>query len=479
MLRDVAHSHVHPPPVWKRLAPAPTPHLRTRTRRALLALATLGAGCAPPWQRPDPAPILAEPAPTPVRFGPVRLRLVLGTEALAPLDQEVRTGIERAARGLGFSVDFFDADTFAGGADGSARGALGQRLLAAVQAGVPPDGLLLPGRRAQTKRWQALGLLHDVSHLMRDTRARLGGVAEVAERRHLVAGSWYAVPFYQRLVGHWVHPDAFALAGVDPAGFSLAALATLAPELGIGAADTEDVDGWVWNVVHAWGGVLTDNAGQRVTLASPETEAALNSLKALLRDAAPAALDDLSDAEKNGAFVSGRSVYTYTERALPPDAFGPDGALLVPPPRGPEGAPHAPRAVNGGAVWLLPRGARAEPLERMWEALLQPASQRALWTAGGGFALPAYESGWSDATIAALPGRESIRRYRDQLAPAQFISHAGQLGPVTAASEAVEAGRLGARLLRAVRHGVDVRHAINASHAAAVSLFKQHGLPGV
>ena len=62
---------------------------------------------------------------------------------------------------------------------------------------------------------------------------------------------------------------------------------------------------------------------ERVALASPETVAALEWLGATLssapwRDAAHPGAGTWTDAEKNAAFLSGATAYTFTERALVP-----------------------------------------------------------------------------------------------------------------------------------------------------------------
>jgi len=469
-----------------------TRHARP-TRRALLgaALASAGgigvAGCALPWQTRDRrAPLLPAPASTPVRFGPVRLRLVLAQEGLASLDTEVRAAVESSARELGYTVEVQDAASF-GGVDREAG--VGRQLLTEVQAGLPPDGMLLFGRQAQTVRWQAMGVLQDVSALMRSARSRYGAAPEVAERVHRVAGNWFAVPLYQRLVGHWIYP------GVDAS--SLLSLrdsfAGAGGKWGIGPADTEDVDGWCWNAIHAWGGTLAERSGERVTLASAETAAALAWLASTFsdpawRDAVHPGVAEWSDAQKNHAFVAGETAYTYTERGLPqmpPAGAGKVTPLLVPAPASPVGPVSTggttvrPRAVGGGAAWLLPRGAKAEPVERLWEALLRPEVQRRLWAAGAGFALPAFESGWSDPAVGALPNQESVRPYREQLATGGFVSYVGQGGPETGASQAVRAARLAARMLGAVARGRSVSEVLADATADAVAVYREHGLPGV
>ena len=469
------------------------------TRRALLgaALASISgagfAGCALPWQTRDRrAPLLPSPMATPVRFGPVRLRLVLAQEGLAPLDTEVRRAVESSARELGYAVEVQDAASF-GGVEREAG--VGHQLLTTVQAGLPPDGMLLFGRQAQTVRWQALGFLQEVSALMRSARSRSGAAPEVAERMHMVAGNWFAAPLYQRLVGHWISP------GVDASSMpSLRDSLAGAPRTtgregawGIGPADTEDVDSWCWNAIHAWGGALADRSGERVTLASAETAAAIEWLAATFRDspwreAVHPDAAQWSDAQKNDAFASGATAYTCTERALPqgqPAEAGKSPPLLAPAPASPTGPAGSggstvrPRAVGGGAVWLLPRGASAESVERVWEALLRPETQRRLWAVGAGFALPAFEGGWSDPAVGMLPNQESVRRYREQLSTGGFVSYVGQGGPETGASQAVRAARLAARMLVAVVRGRTVSEVLADANADAVAVYKEHGLPGV
>jgi hypothetical protein len=456
------------------------PPLRGRSRRALLATLAAGAaggvgsaGCALPWQRTDPrAPLFTPPAQTPVSFGPTRLRLVLAREGHPPLDTAARDALLQVASELRYTLDLSDSHQFA---DGPEADDIIRQLLIGVQAGYPPDGVLLLGRQAQTARMQSMGLIQEVSGLMRGARTRLGATPEVAERAHFIGGNWLATPLYQRLIGHYVRLDGFARAGLDAEAGTAAweQLREAVPRAGgwgIGPADTADADAWCWSAIHAWGGALADKAGTRVTLASAETGAALEWLATTFRGAA---WPDRTDAEKDAAYANGGAAYTYTEGSTALTA----GGALVTGPVGPAGPGFRPRAVGGGAVWVLPRGAQAEAVERLWEALWQPERQRALWRAGGGFALPVFEGQWSDAAVAALPHQESVRRFRTLLAAGGFISDSGQAARPTAASQAVEAGRLAVRMVRAVLGGRAVPDVLAAAQRDAEAIYREHAFP--
>lgn len=444
-------------------APPPT----RLTRRALVLAAGGAAGCALPWQRTDPrAPLITPPVQTAVSYGPVRLRLVLGQEGHPPLDSAVHNMLAETGRTLGYTLDLFDAAQFAGS---SAASDVGRQLLVGVQAGLPPDGLLLLGRQAQTPRLRAMGLIQEVSGLMRATRARLGAPPEVMERAHYVEGHWVAAPLYQRLIGHFVRSQAFT-GDPENATASWIALGETVMRTGawgIGPADTPDADAWCWSAIHGWGGALVDSGGARVTLASAETAAALEWLGNAFRGRT---WPDLPDAAKDAAFVQGESAYIYTEGSAAATA---GGALVT----GPAGPAFRPRAVGGGAVWLLPRGAKAEAVERLWETLWQPERQRQLWSAGGGFALPAFEGQWSDAAVAAIPGQENLRRFRALQAFGGFVSDSGQAGKPTAASQAVEAGRLATRMVRAVLGGRSVADTVAAAQRDAEAIYREHAFP--
>jgi hypothetical protein len=273
----------------------PAPATRRGLLRGLAAGGVAGvvpamaaAGCAAPWSRARPGAPATSPPPTAGR-PPARLRLAVSREGLPALDtavQEVLTTTAQAA-GLQVAVDDVDAILGVAGAEtartaGPRAEAIAHRLLAMVQAGLPPDAVLLLGREAQVARFHAQGLLQDVSGLLRQTLPRLDGAPAVAVALHVVAGLWLAVPWYQRLVGHWARPP---LAGGGPGADGVVEydtprrVASEAPPApwwwGIGGADTPDVDAWCWGVIHAWGGGLADLSGERVALDSPETRAAL------------------------------------------------------------------------------------------------------------------------------------------------------------------------------------------------------------
>jgi hypothetical protein len=462
---------------------------------------------------------VALPAATAVRFGPLKLRLVLAGEGVPALDGALRDVVTGAAGGLGATVEIEDLDAFAGaGGSGRSGDTAARRLLAQVQAGLPPDALLLAGRQAQTARFVAMGLVQDLSGLMRQVWRRFRGAPPIAEQMHVVAGNWFAVPYYQRLVGHWVREAPFAAAGLDTAG-ALGTWDALREALrrvanvpdashagrrprgwGIGAADTPDVDAWCWGAIHAWGGALADLKGEHVILASSATTAALEWLAAALADAPGNTSPDgagPTDAQKNAAFLSGAAAYTFTERVLAgaPGGGGtvgptasstvggagvspqPDMAdvLYLPAPAGPV---SRPRAIGGGAAWFLPRGAPPEPVERLIEAVLDPAAQRRLWQAGGGFVLPAYTVGWEDAAVAALPQARSAARFRDELTNGGFASATGNGGPETAASQAIGEARLAAGMLRAVAAGRPPADVAAEAERLAIQVFRDFGLPG-
>ncbi len=384
------------------------------TRRSLLTAVTAlglgGAACAAPWAPPAPTPA-GPPVPAPGGRPTERLRLVIAQEGLPALDAAVDQAVAATAAATATAVETQSRAAFTAGAAPDWQGAAAaHRLLAAVQAGTPPDAVLLLGRDAQVARLQEQGLVQDVSGLMRRLRARLGGTSRVNETLHVVAGKWFAVPWYQRLVGHWVRQS---LSGADPAAAGAAAGATSydalrlalagpapdAPGWGIGGADSPDADAWCWGAIHAWGGGLADRKGERVNLDTPQTVAALEWLAATLAGARlhPQA-GAWTDSEKNAAFGNGETAYTFTERALPGiDAAGPEVGYL----RTLAGPAARPRAVGGGAAWVLPRGAPSVAVERLLEAMLDPARQRRLWGAGGSFALPAYLAGWDDPAVTA------------------------------------------------------------------------------
>lgn len=517
---------------------------RRLTRRALVAsgaglagsfAAGLAAGYSPFWRHVGPDVTQAVlPASTPTRFGPPRLRLVLAAEGLPALDTALRAVVAEAAREVGATVDIEDIATFTqpglpgSGVTGSspdeaASETIAHRLLVAVQAGVPPEALLLLGRQGQTARFQSMVLAQDVSGLMRRALRRFGGVPAVTEYRYVIAGNWFAVPQYQRLIGHWIREPAVRAASASAgAGAGMAdridtastlrrllheaAGPTAPPEhgswgWGIGAADTPDVDAWCWGVIHAWGGGLVTPKGDRVAIASPETAGALEWLRATLsespwRENVPPAAASWADVEKNAAFLSETTAYTFTERALAsappvsaptaplsrplsaqpaPQPAGQTDIVYLPAPAGPAGRP---RAIDAGAAWLLPRGASPEPVERFLEALLNPPFQQRLWHAGGGFALPAYNAAWNEPALPSLLSPAAVRnaqRFHAELSYEGFAGTASHPGPETAASQAVDEARLAAGMLRAVLAGQSIPEVLAAAEQRAIQLFRDAG----
>jgi hypothetical protein len=481
---------------------------------ATLGTLTLGAaGCVPPWAPAAPGAGTAVPpgGARPDARPPRRLRLVLSPEGLPALDEALRRAIAVAAGATGDTAEVQETGSFLGGPPATGElpaEAIAHRVLVAVQAGTPPDALLLLGRQAQVARLQSQGLLLDVSGLMHRVGRLQGGTLALSETLHVVAGNWFAVPWYQRLVGHWVREPVLRAGGLRRDGeVTYAALrqalagagaegASVAP-WGIGGADTADVDAWCWGAIHAWGGGLADRKGERVNLDTPQTVGALEWLaETLLPTSLHPAAGRWADGEKNAAFERGETAYTYSERAIAQGPGGPQdgadparpaGSSPLPSPPAPAvylrtlaGPVARPRAVGGGGAWLLPRGGAAEATERFLEALLDPALQRPLWVAGGRFALPAYLGGWDDPAIGGAPWAESARRFRSELDldGDAFVSAAGNGGPETGAAQAIGALRFGAGMLRAVLAGRPAAEVVAETQRRAVELYRAFGLPG-
>jgi ABC-type glycerol-3-phosphate transport system substrate-binding protein len=139
-----------------------------------------------------------------------------------------------------------------------------------------------------------------------------------------------------------------------------------------------------------------------------------------------------------------------------------------------------PRAVGGGAAWVLPRGAPSVAVEQLLEAMLDPARQRRLWSAGGSFALPAYLAGWDDPAVTGAAWAAQARRYRDELDldGDAFVSATGNGGPETAASQAVGGLRFGAGMLRDVVAGRPAADVTAQAQRRAADLYRSFGLPG-
>jgi ABC-type glycerol-3-phosphate transport system substrate-binding protein len=428
--------------------------------------------------------------------------MVVAQEELPALDAAVGQSLAEVGRALGTKIEIEDEGAFLGagqGAGGDTADTLAHRLLVAVQAGVPPDALLFCGRQAQTARLHAMELVQDVSGLLRTTRQRYGRVAPVTEVWHVVAGNWFAVPYYQRLVGHWVRPEALRDSGIDPGavgtrferlaqalldapGVAEGAAGAPAWSWGIGPADTVDVDTWCWDVIHAFGGALADPKGERVQLASPETVAALEWIQQTFaalgaHGRVPPAASEWPDDRKNAAFLAGDTGYTFTERLLPrlPAADGRQSPAYLLAPAGPV---NRPRVTGGGAAWYVPRGAPAPLIERLIERLLEIPAQQAVWRSGGGAALPAFEGTWDDAVARELASDPNVARFRQEMAGGGFASATGNAGPETASSQGVAEARLGAAMLRAVVSGRAPAVVMGEAQASAAAVFRDFGLPG-
>jgi multiple sugar transport system substrate-binding protein len=222
------------------------------------------------------------------------------------------------------------------------------KVVAALQAGAGPDILQMQWTWAHLYADK----LTDVSDLAEKLGSDGGGWYEVSKQNNFVGGRWRAIPWaitgnaiayrtswLKEATGSDKFPETFD--DLAKAGAEVKKKKNVFYGQAIGHS-FGDPPTWFYPFLWAHGGSETDQTGKRVTINSPETEAALKAWKAFFDAASdPECLswDDSSNnraylAEQIWATLNGASIYVAALKDKPDLAKDTNHALI---PKGPKG----------------------------------------------------------------------------------------------------------------------------------------------
>ncbi len=279
------------------------------------------------------------------------------------------------------------------------------KVVAALQAGAGPD--------AAQMQWNWAYLyadkLQDVSDLADKLGGAGGGWYDVSRANNFVNGTWRAVPW--GMAGNaityrsgWMREGA----GTDKFPETWEEYGTIGGQVKqkrntfVGQAlghSFGDPPTFVFPFLWSYGGSETDESGKRITINSPETEAALKAFKAWYDAASDPQVLSWDDSSNNRAYLAsqiwatlnGASIYLSSVKQAPDIAQDTINALN---PRGPKG-----QFVLGWPYsFAIPTYVKdPQPVREMLTWMLDPKNYATYMKAGQGYTLAPYKQGETDA----------------------------------------------------------------------------------
>ncbi|GAB4567509.1 MAG: extracellular solute-binding protein [Anaerolineae bacterium] len=305
--------------------------LRTRiSRREMLkwmgvsaSLAALSA-CAPPAA---PAPAGEAPAAeAPAAPAPAEERRKMTVLHRREYFKEMETLFEEAVLKWG-QENNVDIEVSAVGAE--AFEDFVAKMVAAVEAGNPPD-LVYHIRLVQQLYF--LDALEPVSDAVAKAQELYGDVPYLQKLLNFIDGEWWGIPYMVHGGGQFARKDVFEANGIDPDTLETydqrreACLAVSKPEeemygWGLTVNRSGDGNGLIVNVIHNWGGHITDKEMTQLTFNSPETVAAVEWLTEIYTadkwaPMLPPGVMSWTDASNNEAYLAGNIAYTHNAASV-------------------------------------------------------------------------------------------------------------------------------------------------------------------
>lgn len=331
--------------------------------------------------------------------------------------------VQDTAKSWGWNLDLSYEAPYGG------AGSFLQNLAAAVASDQGPD--MLWGNYDTVQLWH-LKAIQPVDELVTAVTKQLGeptpGFAIGGNR---IEGTWWSVPYFNRVSGWWARKSWFDAKKIDVAKLTdfaqwcdAAARITdpVKREWGWGATINRSGDGESW-VQTAWfeaGNRITDETGQKVIFDTDLSVEAFTWLRDLYTDATykPAmppgvlAWDDLGNnnawnAGTIGFTLNAGTLYSAALKTVP--RIGND-SFLVDQPAMPIGAKQKLIGSAGtGSTFYLMAGARNPDATRaMIEQMLSPDVQTSLFTYSQGYVTPGYTWGWDTDPIKNCPNNVAL-----------------------------------------------------------------------
>lgn len=414
-----------------------------------------------------------------------RLTVIQKTEYFPVVQDQVRQNIVDFAASKGIPLDLSTANP-------ELFGDFTAKMLAAVQAGNPPD---LGYHALSIPQMYALDIVEDLSDVVAEATSKYGDVVPVtAANNARIDGKWWAVPFTSFTGAWFARKDLFDAKGIDIYSLDTwdsrrdAALAVSDPAnnvwgWGFTVNRSGDAHGLILGVIQGYGGSFTDETGMKVTFNSPETVAAITWLSEIYtsdkyKPMLPPGVEAWTDTGNNEAYLAGTVALTLNQPSIYAKSKA-DGNPVY----GQTAVLHGPKTLDGRLLeagsntWMTVfKGAKnADIAKELIVSLLDPAKFTPLAQASAGQVFPAYKNSWTDELIDADP---NFAVYRDiMFNPDMYYGRSHPAQP-SALIDAIDGAAITSQMMANITTGaMSVEDAVKDAHDKIVQIFEEGGVP--
>lgn len=433
--------------------------------------------------------ILAQDAtatPLPLPEGAVgKLTVIHRTEYFQVVQQMFHDTVVNYASAHGIDLDISTANP-------EVFGDFPAKMLAAVQAGNPPD---LGYNQLNIPSLISLDILEDVTDVVDELTSRYGAAVPVeAQFNGMFQGRWYAIPFMSYTGAWFARKDKFEEKGIDVQSLLTfddrrdACLEVSDPSnnfygWGMTINRSGDGHGLISSVIQAFGGRFVDDTGFKVIFNSPETVAAVEWMKETYtsdkyKPMLPPGIESWTDTSNNEAYLAGTIGMTLNQPSVYAKAKA-DGnpvfenTAVMHAPTWNDGTLHE----AGGNGWLMIfKGApNTEVAKDLVYNLLDPANYTPMVQNGGGLFMPAYADLWTDDVLGADP---NFAIFKDILLHAEPYFGQSHPAPPNALVGQIDAASITSQMMANVTTGaMTPEEAVLDAHNKIVQIFEEGGAP--
>jgi multiple sugar transport system substrate-binding protein len=447
------------------------------------AAAATAAPAAPAATAAGAAPTNT-PAPLP-QGSAGKLTVIHRTEYFAVVQEKFRTAVEQFAKDQGVQLDISTANP-------EVFGDFMAKMQAAVQAGVPPD---LSYHQLSIQQMRALDLVEDVSDVVDEVVKKYGDIVPVtAAKNAKIEDKWWAVPFMSQTAGWFARKDVFEAAGIDvntldtldkrrDAALKISDASKKMWGWGLTINKSGDGNGFITDVIQAFGGSYTDQTGKKVTFNSPESVAAVKWLQETYtsdkyKPMLPPGIESWTDPSNNEAYLAGTialtanqfSIYgkakadknpVFEKTALLHKFKTNDGKLL--------------EAGQNGWLTIFKGSKNIDVAKKLILHLLDPQIFDPMVREGGLLFLPAYKNLWTDDLLKIDTIFPTVKEILFN--PNAYTGAAYPADP-NPAIDGITAAAIQSQMMANVTTGqMSAEDAVKDAHDRIVQLFEEAGLP--
>ncbi len=366
------------------------------------------------------------------------------------------------------------------------------KMLAAVQAGNPPD---LGYHVLSIPQMYSLDITEDVTDVVETLINTYGMVVpRIAEVNAKIDGKWWAVPFMSTVGAWFARRDLLEAANIDMStldtwdGRREAALAVSDPDnnvwgWGVTVNRSGDAHGFILAVIQSYGGSFTDETGLKVVFNSPETVAAVEWIAETymaerFQPMLPPGVLSWTDTGNNEAYLAGTIAFTTNQPSVYAKAKA-DGnpvfenTVVLHNPLTQDG--RLLEAGQNGWLTIFKGAQNADIAKELIVELLAPANYLPMAQNGGGLFLPAYQDLFTDDVLGTDP---NFAVFRDILLNPDIFYGRSHPALPNALIDAIDgAGITSQMMANVISGGMSAADAVADAHDRIVQIFEEGGVP--